>query len=177
MANRTVHNAVKVTHRDMSQGRRPLGFPSSQLAVLDREAGARLLERIGRNVRFTEAGRALVRHAATPLEVAEAEPAGIAAGHPAGVVRVSAFQSAFLCIVSPVVAALAQSSPDIRVEATELGPGKYRYLPVSCTTVIVPVFRSTSDHRRPLRSAAQLTELLSATTRLMVTARITAPKK
>ena len=72
--------------------------------MLDREAGARLLERIGRTVRFTEAGRA----------------AGIAAGHPAGVVRVSAFQSAFLCIVSPVVAALAQSSPDIRVEATEL---------------------------------------------------------
>ena len=74
--------------------------------MLKREAGARLLERIGRNVRFTEAGRALVRHAATRLEPAEAEPAGIAAGHPAGVVRVSAFQSAFLCIVSPVVAAL-----------------------------------------------------------------------
>ncbi len=85
--------------------------------MLEREAGARLLERIGRNVRCTEAGRALVRHVATPLE---AEPAGIAAGHPAGIVRVSAFQSAFLCIVSPVVAALAQSSPDIRVEATEL---------------------------------------------------------
>ena len=60
------------------------------------------------------------RSSATPREAAEAEPACIAAGHPPGVVRVSAFQSAFLCIVSPVVAALAQSSPDIRVEATEL---------------------------------------------------------
>jgi hypothetical protein len=28
MANRTVHSAVKVTHHDLSQGRRPLGFPS-----------------------------------------------------------------------------------------------------------------------------------------------------
>ncbi len=96
---------------------------SQQLAVLEREAGAKLLERSGRNVRLTEAGRVLVRHAATLLdgvEAAEAELAGIAAGHPAGVVRVSAFQSAFLRIVAPAVAALAQSNPDIRVEATEL---------------------------------------------------------
>src|SRR6478752_1398502 len=57
---------------------------SQQLAVLEREAGAKLLERSGRNV------------------------------------RVSAFQSAFLHIVAPAVAALADSHPDIRVEATEL---------------------------------------------------------
>ena len=64
---------------------------SQQLAVLEREAGAKLLERSGRNVRLTEAGRVLVRHATSLLygvEAAEAELAGIAAGHPAGVVRV-----------------------------------------------------------------------------------------
>ena len=55
--------------------------------------------------------------------------------------------------------------------------GEYKYLPVLCIPVIVPVFRSTSDHRRPLRSAVQMTELLSPTTRSMVTARITAPKR
>ena len=96
---------------------------SQQLAVLEREAGAKLLERSGRNVRLTQAGRVLVRHATTLLdgvEAAEAELAGITAGHPAGVVRLSAFQSAFLRIVAPAVAALAQSNPDIRVEATEL---------------------------------------------------------
>jgi DNA-binding transcriptional LysR family regulator len=96
---------------------------SQQLAVLEREAGAKLLERIGRNVRLTESGRVLVRHAATLLdgvEAAEAELAAIAAGRPAGVVRVSAFQSAFLRIVAPAVAALARDNPDIRVEATEL---------------------------------------------------------
>jgi DNA-binding transcriptional LysR family regulator len=96
---------------------------SQQLAVLEREAGAKLLQRIGRNVRLTEAGRVLVRHAVKLLdgvEAAEAELAGIATGRPAGVVRVSAFQSAFLRIVAPAVAALAQSNPDIRVEATEL---------------------------------------------------------
>lgn len=96
---------------------------SQQLAVLEREAGAKLLERSGRNVRLTDAGRVLVRHAARLLdgvEAAEAELAGIVTGRPAGVVRVAAFQSTFLRIVAPAVAALAVSNPDIRVEATEL---------------------------------------------------------
>jgi DNA-binding transcriptional LysR family regulator len=105
---------------------RALGYTpsaiSQQLAVLEREAGAKLLERTGRNVRLTDAGQALVRHAAVlldGLEAAEAEVAAIAAGHPAGVVRVSAFQSAFLRIAAPAVAALAESHPGIRVEVTE----------------------------------------------------------
>src|ERR1700754_533721 len=96
---------------------------SQQLAVLEREAGAKLLERSGRNVRLTDAGRVLVRHAASLLdgmEAAEAELAEVAAGRPAGVVRVSAFQSAFLRIVAPAMATLARSHPDVRVEATEV---------------------------------------------------------
>ncbi|TCM38551.1 LysR family transcriptional regulator [Kribbella sp. VKM Ac-2568] len=111
----TVHGAARAL------GYTPSAI-SQQLAVLEREAGAKLLERTGRNVRLTDAGRVLVRHAATLLdgvEAAEAEVAAIAAGHPAGVVRVSAFQSAFLRIVAPAVAALARSHPDIRVEVTE----------------------------------------------------------
>jgi DNA-binding transcriptional LysR family regulator len=71
---------------------------------------------------LTEAGRVLVRHAGTLLdgvEAAEAELAGLVAGRPAGVVRVSAFQSAFLRIVAPAIAALAATHPDVRVEAIE----------------------------------------------------------
>ena len=68
---------------------------SQQLSVLEREAGAALLERVGRNVRLTDAGRVLVRHAQTLLdaaEAAEAEVAEVAAGQVAGVVRVASFQ-------------------------------------------------------------------------------------
>ncbi len=54
------------------------------------------------------------------MEAAEAELAGVAAGRVAGVVRVSAFQSAFLRIVAPAVRALAADHPDIRVEASEI---------------------------------------------------------
>ncbi|HYF71784.1 MAG TPA: LysR family transcriptional regulator [Nocardioides sp.] len=95
---------------------------SQQLSALEREAGAPLLERVGRNVRLTEAGRVLVRHADTLLdgmEAAAAEVAAVSAGRLAGVVRVAAFQSAFLRIVAPTVTALAERHPAIRVEATE----------------------------------------------------------
>lgn len=106
---------------------RALGYTpsavSQQLAVLEREAGAPLLERIGRNVRLTAAGQVLVRHATALLagmEAAEAELATVAAGRAAGVVRVAAFQSAFLRIVAPAVRTLAASQSDVRVEATEM---------------------------------------------------------
>jgi DNA-binding transcriptional LysR family regulator len=112
----TVHGAARALDYTASA-------VSQQLAVLEREAGAKLLERSGRNVRLTDAGRVLVRHAGILLdgvEAAEAELAGIAAGRPAGVVRVSSFQSALLRIVAPAIAALRRSHPDVRVEATEI---------------------------------------------------------
>lgn len=111
----TVHAAASV-----------LGYSTSavsqQLAVLEREAGTPLLERVGRNVRLTPAGRALVARADVLLaevEAAEAELAAIAAGRLAGVVRVAAFQSAMIRIVAPALRELAQTHPDIRVEVTE----------------------------------------------------------
>jgi DNA-binding transcriptional LysR family regulator len=111
----------------VSAAAQALGYTTSavsqQLSVLEREAGTLLLERVGRNVRLTEAGRVLVRHAHTLLdaaEAAEAEVAQAAAGEVAGPVRISSFQSAFLRIVAPSVRALADTHPHVRVEATEL---------------------------------------------------------
>jgi DNA-binding transcriptional LysR family regulator len=105
---------------------RALGYTpsaiSQQLAVLERETGARLLERVGRRVRLTDAGHVLVRHADLLLEGAEAaaaEVAAVAAGRLTGTVRVAAFQSAFLRIVAPTIRAVAVEHPGIRVEATE----------------------------------------------------------
>jgi DNA-binding transcriptional LysR family regulator len=95
---------------------------SQQLAVLEREVGAPLLEKVGRNVRLTAVGEVLALRADTLLaevEAAEAEVAEVLAGRPAGVVRVAAFQSAVLRIVAPAVHALATAHPDIVVEVTE----------------------------------------------------------
>ena len=111
----------------ISAAAQALGYTTSavsqQLTVLEREAGAALLERVGRNVRLTDAGQVLARHAHALLdaaEAAEAEVAQVAAGQVAGVVRVSAFQSAFLRIVAPAVRELAGTHPRVRVEASEV---------------------------------------------------------
>ena len=96
---------------------------SQQLAVLEREAGAPLLERTGRTLRLTDAGRLLVEHAGALLdrmEAAEAELAALVAGRPAGTVRIASFQTAFLQLVAPAVAHLAGEHPDVRVEASEI---------------------------------------------------------
>src|SRR4051794_41812019 len=69
---------------------------SQQVAALERETGARLLERTPRGVRPTEAGAALVRHAEAVLPrpaQAQAQPEAIA-GPRAGRGEPRAFASA-----------------------------------------------------------------------------------
>src|SRR3954462_8016470 len=69
---------------------------SQQIAALEREAGAVLVQRSTRGVRLTEAGEALVRHAdviLARLADAEAELAAIA-GLRGGRLRMAAFESA-----------------------------------------------------------------------------------
>src|SRR5256885_4197056 len=78
---------------------------SQGLAVLQREAGVPLTERVGRRLRLTEAGVRLVAHADAlleRLEVAEAELQA-AAQLVAGTLRLSAVQSAALSLVPPAL--------------------------------------------------------------------------
>ncbi|GAB3864535.1 LysR family transcriptional regulator [Nocardioides maradonensis] len=95
---------------------------SQQLTVLEREVGAPLLERVGRNVRLTPPALLLAARAddlLSAVEAAEAEVAAVVAGRLAGTVRIAAFQSAMIRVVAPAIQALADSHPDIRVEVTE----------------------------------------------------------
>src|SRR3954447_2196250 len=81
---------------------------SQQLAVLEREVGVPLLERAGRGVRLTDAGRVLVGHAVVLLDraaVAEAELTA-AVGEVAGRARIAAFQSVALRLAAPAMRAL-----------------------------------------------------------------------
>jgi DNA-binding transcriptional LysR family regulator len=97
---------------------------SQQLAMLEREAGVRLLERAGRGVRLTDPALVLVDHADALLEraaVAEADLAA-AAGTVAGRGRVAAFQSVALRLALPAIAALARDSPRLRCELIEAEP-------------------------------------------------------
>lgn len=98
------------------------GAISQQLAVLERETGVVLFERVGRTLRLTAAGRLLATHANRLLqdaEAAQAEVVAVGAGQLTGTVRVASFQSAFIHVVAPAIAALGTTHPGIRVEATE----------------------------------------------------------
>jgi DNA-binding transcriptional LysR family regulator len=97
---------------------------SQQLAMLEREAGVRLLERAGRGVRLTDAALVLVDHAEALLEraaLAEADLAA-AAATVTGRGRIAGFQSVLLRIALPAIETLARDAPRLRCEVIEAEP-------------------------------------------------------
>jgi DNA-binding transcriptional LysR family regulator len=95
---------------------------SQQLALLEKEAGARLFEKAGRGVRLTDAGRLLAGHARGLLAAAEAATADLAAlgGEVRGTVRAGGLQSAARRLLIPAVAATTAQHPRLRLEIFEL---------------------------------------------------------
>ncbi len=75
---------------------------SQQLAALERETGMRLVERSGRRLKLTEAGRVLVAHTSIVLgQLAAAEADLVALGTEiTGTVRIGAFSSAVATLVA-----------------------------------------------------------------------------
>ncbi|MFF4810769.1 LysR family transcriptional regulator [Micromonospora chersina] len=95
---------------------------SQQLALLEKETGARLFEKAGRGVRLTDAGRLLAGHARVLLSAAEAAEADLAAlsGDVRGTVRAGGLQSAARRLLVPAVARMAADHPGVRAEIFEL---------------------------------------------------------
>lgn len=90
---------------------------SQQIAALERQAGIPLLERHGRGVRPTAAGRLLTEHAATlgrHLSAAETALADLKAGR-TGRVSLRYFPTAGATLVAPAVAALRRAHPTTEV--------------------------------------------------------------
>src|SRR5258707_14966551 len=69
---------------------------SQQLAALEREAGAVLLDRTARAAELTDAGRRLAEHAERILALIEAAEADLSAARPTGRGTVTAFPTAAL---------------------------------------------------------------------------------
>ncbi len=88
---------------------------SQQLAALESEVGQELLERRGRRVAITSAGRLLLAHADTILaEVERAEDAmRLHANGANGEVRVVAFATAITLLVAPALTRLRETSPGL----------------------------------------------------------------
>jgi len=95
---------------------------SQQLSLLAKEVGAPLLEKAGRGVRLTDAGRVLAQHARALLSAAETAAADLAAlsGEVRGTARAGGLQSAARRLLIPAVARLMTDQPHVRVEISEL---------------------------------------------------------
>ncbi|MBO8195905.1 LysR family transcriptional regulator [Streptomyces oryzae] len=97
---------------------------SQQMKALEGAAGTPLLVRTGREMRLTEAGEALVRHASgilAGLAAAEEEVAALA-GLRAGRVRLVSFPSGSSTLVPTAVAAMRADHPGTRVSLVEAEP-------------------------------------------------------
>ncbi|MEV4379995.1 LysR family transcriptional regulator [Streptosporangium sp. NPDC049644] len=97
---------------------------SQQLSALEREAGVALLERTGRRVTFTAAGRILVQHAEvvlTALEQTTAALAALATGL-SGPLRIGAFPTAVRTLLPAALVALGRRHPELELTVTELDP-------------------------------------------------------
>lgn len=97
---------------------------SQMVRRLEDRTGTVLVERLGRNVRLTEAGQVLARHAnpvLAALDAAESEVAAIA-GLRAGRVRLMAFPSSSSTLVPRALALVKERFPDVQVSFTEAEP-------------------------------------------------------
>ncbi|MER5489400.1 LysR family transcriptional regulator, partial [Streptomyces sp. NPDC002812] len=97
---------------------------SQQIRALETSVGTPLLVRTGREMRLTEAGEALVRHAGgilAQLTAAEEEVAALA-GLRAGRVRLVSFPSGSSTLVPTALAALRAAHPGTRVFLEEAEP-------------------------------------------------------
>jgi molybdate transport repressor ModE-like protein len=107
---------------------RELGYSqpsiSHHLARLEAETGAQLLQRVGRGVRLTQAGRLLADRAAEIIGRIDAADAELSAhvGLTAGRVRLAGFASAIASLVPPAAAMLTRDHPGLEIGVTDTHP-------------------------------------------------------
>jgi DNA-binding transcriptional LysR family regulator len=97
---------------------------SQLLKRLELRLGVPLVERVGRSVRLTEAGRVLARHApavTTALDAAAGELAELR-GLRTGLVRLAGFPSASPTVIPRLLADLAEHQPGVSVTYVEAEP-------------------------------------------------------
>lgn len=99
---------------------------SHHLARLEAETGSRLLQRVGRRVRLTDAGRLLADRAEEILGRLAAAEAELAThtGLRAGRVRLAAFPSALSTLVPRAAAGFATAHPGVDLRFTEAEPAE-----------------------------------------------------
>jgi DNA-binding transcriptional LysR family regulator len=113
---------------------------SQHLLALERETGASLIDRSGRQVMLTAAGRLLAGHGeriAAQLRQAERDLAELT-GQAAGPVRIAAFQSVMGPLIGPALRSLATAYPAIQpVIAERYGPAAVAELRLGDLDIVI----------------------------------------
>jgi DNA-binding transcriptional LysR family regulator len=120
---------------------------SQQIALLEREAGIRLVDRGPRGARLTEAGRLLVRHADIALlELAKAREALAAlSATAAGRLRVAAFPTATATVVAAAARSFADEHVDTHVRVMDADPDAVQELLANREADVAIVYDYESD--------------------------------
>lgn len=120
--------AAIATHGSVTKAAKHLNYSqpavSHHLARLEAEAGARLVQRVGRGIRLTPEGEHLAHRAAEIVGRVDAAGAELAAmvGLRAGRVRVAGFQSALAALVPHAAATLSRDHPGIELHLVDAHP-------------------------------------------------------
>jgi len=133
---------------------------SHHLSRLEAETGAQLLQRVGRGVRLTPAGRLLADRAAEILGRIDAADAELSAhvGLNAGRVRLAGFSSAIGSLLPGAVAALEQKHPNVQVTLTDAHPPEALDLLRTGQAEVAVIFRY--DETEPEPDGVRLHHLL-----------------
>lgn len=117
---RRLRSLQEVAHRGtITAAAEAIGYTpsaiSQQLAALEAELGVPVLERSGRNVVLTDAGRLLVRHGAEAISALERAESAVAElhGKPVGPIRIGALASATASILPVALRAALAEHPGL----------------------------------------------------------------
>jgi DNA-binding transcriptional LysR family regulator len=115
------HGSVTAAARELHYSQPSV---THHLARLEAETGAQLLQRSGRGIRLTEAGRLLADRAAEIIGRIDAADAELSAhvGLTAGRVRLAGYASAIGSLVPRAVAALAHRHPGLEISLADTHP-------------------------------------------------------
>src|SRR3954449_408296 len=115
------HGSVTAAARELAYSQPSV---SHHLSRLEAETGAQLLQRAGRGIRLTQAGKLLADRAAEIIGRIDAADAELSAhvGLNAGLVRVAGFASAIGSLVPRAAASLARDHPGLEVGSIDTHP-------------------------------------------------------
>jgi molybdate transport repressor ModE-like protein len=142
------HGSVTAAARELAYSQPSV---SHHLSRLEAETGAQLLQRAGRGIRLTQAGRLLADRAAEIIGRLDAADAELSAhvGLTAGRVRLAGFASAIGSLVPRAAATLARDHPGLEVGSTDTHPPEALQLLRTGKVEVAIIFRYDESEEEP----------------------------